>query len=74
MTLFDGPSRGVVTAVGGDDSVHRRLVDLGLLDARYTKTASRKNAVLVDYGEFSAVSDAEISGVIFVEPVHSAKL
>ncbi len=74
MTLFDGPSRGVVTAVGGDEQTHRRLVDLGLLGARYTVEAKRKRAVLVDYGEFSAVSGADVASMIFVAPARGEKL
>lgn len=67
MTLFDSPSRGTVTAVGGDDQTHRRLVDLGLLGAKYTIKARRKSAVLVDYGDFSAVSSADVSSMIVVD-------
>lgn len=54
--VFDGLNNsGVIEAIGGDADTHRRLVDMGLLGAKYSVKARRKNAALIDFGEFSAV-------------------
>lgn len=56
MTLFDCSSdNGSVKAVGGDAETHRWLVDIGLLGAKFIVKSRKKNAVLVDFGDFSAV-------------------
>lgn len=68
MTLSDSPrDSGKIARIGGDADTHRRLADMGLLGASYTVTVRKKHAVLVDYGEFSAVTDNETASVIFVE-------
>ena len=67
MTLFDFEGqRGKVTAVGGDGDTHRRLVDMGLIDAGFTVRARKKVGALVDYGDFCAVTGDDIAKQIFV--------
>ncbi len=67
MTLFDSPKPcGVIKAIGCDEATHRRLVDMGLLDAKYRVKARRRGAVLVDYGGFSAVTRKELAESIEV--------
>ena len=45
MTLFDSPNDdGMITAINGDAETHRRLVDLGLVNARSRIIARRKSA------------------------------
>lgn len=56
MNVLDGfNNSGVIEAIGGDADTHRRLVDMGLLGAEYSVKARRKNAALIDFGDFSAV-------------------
>lgn len=56
MTLFDrNVNSGYIGSIGGDGDMHRRLVDMGLLDARFTVKSRKKNALLADFGDFSAV-------------------
>ncbi|MCM1368187.1 MAG: hypothetical protein NC184_05225 [Roseburia sp.] len=56
MTLFDrNVNSGFIRSIGGDEQTHRRLVDMGLLDARFTVRSRRENALLADFGDFSAV-------------------
>lgn len=67
MTLSDAHgTRGRIVNIGGDDQTHRRLVDMGLIGARYTVCARRGSALLVDFGDFSAVVGKEASKIIGV--------
>lgn len=72
MTLFDSPNDdGMITAINGDAETHRRLVDLGLLNARYRIKARRKSAVCVYFENgvhgFCAVVEAGIAKRLEVE-------
>lgn len=67
MTLFDfDGKKGKVTAVGGDGDTHRRLVDMGLIDAEFCVRARKKAGALVDYGDFCAVTGETVARKIFV--------
>ncbi len=67
MNLFDcANASGVIKSVGGDAEVHRRLVDMGLLDTHYTVRVRKRGALLVDYGDFCAVTDKSVAELISV--------
>lgn len=69
MTLSDcsQQSVGKVKAIGGDLGVHRRLVDMGMLDADYCVAFKRKRSALIDFcGSFSAVVRADTARIIEV--------
>lgn len=68
MTLFDCSvgSSGTVTQIGGGDKTHRRLVDLGLLNARYQVRARNKHSVLVDFGPTSCVIQSNVAANITI--------
>ncbi len=67
MTLFDFDGRkGKVTAVGGGGDTHRRLVDMGLIDAEFGVRARKKAGILVDYGDFCAVTGEDTARLIYV--------
>lgn len=58
MTLFDCErgSGGQILSVAADEKLHRRLVDMGLLGARFQVRAKRGRSMLVDFDDsFSAV-------------------
>lgn len=66
MTLFDSTENdGMITAISGDAETHRRLVDLGLLNARYRIKARRKSALYVYFENgghgFCAVVEAKVA-------------
>ena len=66
MTLFGSSSDdGIITDIGGDAETHRRLVDLGLLNARYLIKARRKGALYVYFENgghgFCAVVEAKVA-------------
>ncbi|MDE6200790.1 MAG: ferrous iron transport protein A [Clostridiales bacterium] len=66
MTLFDCStgSIGKVTEINGGDQTRRRLVDLGLLNARYHVRARNKHSVLVDFGSASCVIRSDVAANI----------
>lgn len=57
MTLSDCAvcDEAIVVSIAGDDSVHRRLADMGLLGARVKVLARRGRSILVEFDDFSAV-------------------
>lgn len=58
MTLFDCEQGGggYIVSVGGSEKTHRRLVDMGLLGARFYVRARVGRSMLVDFDDsFSAV-------------------
>ena len=58
MTLFDCDKGhgGYIMSVGGSEKTHRRLVDMGLLGARFYVRARVGRSMLVDFDDsFSAV-------------------
>lgn len=68
MTLFDCSvnSSGVVTQINGGEKTHRRLVDLGLLNACYRVRARNKHSVLVDFGSTSCVIQSNVAANITI--------
>ncbi|MDE6029402.1 MAG: ferrous iron transport protein A [Clostridiales bacterium] len=68
MTLFDCSvnGSGTVTQIGGGDATHRRLVDLGLLGARFHVRARNKHSVLVDFGPMSCVIQSSVAANITI--------
>ena len=66
MTLFDCRvgSSGYVTKIGGGADTHRRLVDLGLIDACYRVRARNRHSVLVDFGPTSCVIQSSVAANI----------
>lgn len=67
MTLYDfSGSNGAVTAIGGDEDTHRRLVDMGLLGAEFTLKARRRGGAMFDFGDFSAVVGSDTAKEITV--------
>lgn len=67
MTLFDCSVHGSgrITAVGGDGTTHRRLVDMGLLGSTFTVRARTKRSVLAAFGiGFAAVIPVETAAEI----------
>ena len=75
MTLSEvkTQSKGIVLAVHGDASVHRRLADMGLISSAYYVRAKRKKSVLVEFcGEFSLVFTSSVAAQIEVNVENSA--
>lgn len=67
MTLSSARGNtGKITSIGGDDETHRRLVDMGLVGLDYAVSARRGKAVLVDFGDFSAVVRDDVAKLIGV--------
>ena len=68
MNLFDSTQKfGTIRAVGGDADMHRRLVDMGLLGSTYCVRVRKRGALLVDYGDFCAVTDKAVAERITVK-------
>ncbi len=70
MSLFSRNS-GVIIAISGDDATHRRLVDMGLLGARYVIRHKRGSLALADIScggqTFSVSFGASAEKLIAVE-------
>ena len=71
MTLLDSTTDiGKIVRIDGDDAVRTRLVDMGLIGARYKIRIKKSGAILVDFfGEswrFSAVVDQRVAKRLFV--------
>ncbi len=62
---------GVITSIACDDDTHRRLVDMGMLGVKYRVKSRRSGAMLVCYGDFSAVTRNELAAEITVRESHS---
>lgn len=64
MTLFDCErgSVGQIVSVAADEKLHKRLVDMGLLGARFYVRAKRGRSMLVDFDDsFSAVIECALA-------------
>lgn len=68
MTLNDCSvnSTGTVSAIGGTAGTRRRLVDLGLIGARYCVRAKNAHSVLVDIGAVSWVLQSSVAANITI--------
>lgn len=66
-SLSDGNiSQGVIVSIDGDKETHRCLVDMGLVGASFAVKSKRKSGLLVDYGDFSAVTRIDVAKIINV--------